>query len=53
MHKYNQIFGVDISKDVFDVMNSQGEHLQFENSSKGFNQLIKHLTKIVKFTLDF
>ena len=41
MHKYNQIFGVDISKDVFDVMSSQGKHLQFENSSKGFNQFTK------------
>jgi len=45
MYKYNQIFGMDISKDVFDVMSSEGKHLQFENSSKGFNQLTKHLTK--------
>jgi transposase len=45
MYKYNQIFGVDISKDVFDVMSSQGEHLLLENSSNGFNQLTKHLTK--------
>ncbi|WP_019671595.1 IS110 family RNA-guided transposase [Eudoraea adriatica] len=45
MFKYNQIFGVDISKDVFDVMSSQGKHFKFKNSSKGFNQLTKHLTK--------
>jgi transposase len=45
MPKYNQIFGVDISKDVFDVSSCDGSHFQFENTSKGFNELIKHLSK--------
>ena len=45
MHKINQIFGVDISKDVFDVVNSHGTHLQFENNAKGFKHFIKHLSK--------
>jgi transposase len=36
MYKYNEIFGVDISKDVFDVMNSKGDYYQFSNDLKGF-----------------
>jgi predicted TPR repeat methyltransferase len=35
MYKYTEIFGVDISKDVFDVMNSKGEYDQLSNDLKG------------------
>ncbi len=36
MNKNNQIYGVDISKGVFDVVNSTGEHFQFKNNVSGF-----------------
>ncbi|CAM3984869.1 MULTISPECIES: IS110 family transposase [Flavobacterium] len=36
MTKYKEIFGVDISKDVFDVYGSKSGHNQFENTLKGF-----------------
>jgi transposase len=45
MHKYNQIFGVDISKDVFDVVNSKGAYYQFSNDLIGFKAFAKKLTK--------
>jgi hypothetical protein len=37
MNKYKEIFGVDISKDVFDVYGSKSGHNQFKNDSFGFN----------------
>jgi transposase len=45
MNKYTEIYGVDISKDVFDVMNSKGAYMQYPNGSKGFGQLSKKLPK--------
>ena len=45
MHKYNEIFGVDISKDVFDIMNSKGDYDQFSNDLNGFKKFTKKLTK--------
>lgn len=36
-------FGIDISKDVFDVVDSEGVHFQFENSFKGFRSFLKML----------
>lgn len=36
-------FGIDISKDVFDVTNSQGCYFQLENTHKGFNKFLKLL----------
>jgi len=44
MTKNKQIYGVDISKDVFDVVDSNGKHLQFENDPKGFKALLKTLS---------
>ena len=38
-------FGIDISKDVFDVMDSKGAYFQFTNDKKGFNKFIKVLDK--------
>ena len=32
MNKYKEIFGVDISKDVFDVYGSKSGHNQFKNN---------------------
>lgn len=45
MHKYNEIFGVDISKDVFDVMSEKGAHYQFSNDVAGFKNFTKIITK--------
>jgi len=44
MNKSKQICGVDISKNVFDVADSQGNHSQFKNDGKGFNSFLKTLS---------
>ena len=44
MFKNTEIHGVDISKDVFDVANSEGKHLQFPNDSNGFKSFLKSLS---------
>lgn len=43
MNKDSKIHGVDISKDVFDVMCPNGHHHQFGNAPKGFKQYLKLL----------
>ena len=43
MNKYNKIYGVDISKDVFDVACSDGSHRQFTNTPKGFSSFLKSI----------
>lgn len=45
MNKYNEYFGVDISKDVFDVHGSDMGHKQFKNSAKGFVAFLKLIPK--------
>ncbi|MCL5247745.1 IS110 family transposase [Cellulophaga sp. 20_2_10] len=45
MNKYNETFGIDISKDVFDCYGSVQGHLQFKNTEAGFNKFLKTLTK--------
>ncbi len=45
MNKYNEIYGVDISKDVFDVSNTKATHSQFTNDTKGFKMFTKILDK--------
>ena len=44
MHKDRQFFGIDISKDTFDVYDSQGKHYVFKNQKTGFNQFLKLTT---------
>jgi transposase len=44
MRKDKTIFGIDISKTTFDVMDSDGKHSQFENNIKGFSKFLKLLT---------
>lgn len=39
MIKNTNYFGIDISKDVFDVMGSDGKHHQFKNDLSGFKKL--------------
>ncbi len=41
MNKYSKIYGVDISKDVFDVVCSDGAHHQFANIPQGFGSFLK------------
>ena len=43
MNKGINYFGIDISKDVFDVVNSAGIYWQFENNFKGFRKFLKEL----------
>lgn len=41
MNKYNETFGIDISKAVFDVHGSKTGHTQFKNSAEGFKAFLK------------
>lgn len=45
MNKYRETFGVDISKDVFDLHGSNSGHDKFKNDEKGFKCLLKILPK--------
>jgi transposase len=45
MNKDTEIYGVDISKDVFDVYSTKSGHNQFKNNAKGFRSLVKFLKK--------
>ncbi|WP_431167562.1 IS110 family transposase [Tenacibaculum halocynthiae] len=44
MYKDIKYFGIDISKSVFDVTDSDGNYYQFKNSFSGFNKFVKLLT---------
>ncbi|MFT7155745.1 MAG: transposase [Parvicella sp.] len=41
MNKYKETFGVDISKDVFDVHGSINGHTQYKNDAQGFKKFLK------------
>jgi len=43
MDKYTEIYGVDISKDVFDVYGQHLGHIQFKNDEKGFLSFTKKI----------
>jgi len=45
MNKYNETFGIDISKAVFDCYGSIHGHLQFKNDETGFKKFQKMLSK--------
>ncbi|MDC6367812.1 MULTISPECIES: IS110 family transposase [Flavobacteriaceae] len=45
MNKDSKTHGVDISKDVFDVVDSKGNHFQYPNTLKGFKAYFKFLGK--------
>lgn len=45
MNKYNETFGIDISKDVFDCYGSKQGHLQFKYTEEGFKKFYKTLSK--------
>lgn len=44
MNKCTEIYGVDISKDVFDVVTTQGIYKQYPNTSKGFKKFSNELS---------
>lgn len=52
MNKYKEIYGIDISKDVFDVYGSKSGHNQFKNEAKGFVSFKKHLPKGVLVVME-
>lgn len=43
MNESTNYFGIDISKDVFDVADDNGTHYQFLNSPKGFKKFVQLL----------
>lgn len=43
MNKDKKIYGIDISKDVFDLYNESSGHNQLKNDELGFKQLLKSL----------
>lgn len=43
MNKYKETFGVDISKDVFDVHGSKTGHDRYSNDEMGFKKYLKEL----------
>ena len=45
MNKDKEIYGIDVSKSVFDVYGRTTGHIQFKNDLKGFKVLVKHLSK--------
>lgn len=45
MNKDKEIYGIDISKDVFDVYSLSSGHFQLKNSDKGFRSLLRQLPK--------
>ena len=44
MSKIKEFFGIDISKDVFDVVDASEKHHQFKNDPSGFNEFSKLLS---------
>ena len=44
MNKYNETFGVDISKDVFDCFGSKSGHVQIIRMIKGIQEAIETIT---------
>ncbi|MFT4661974.1 MAG: transposase [Patiriisocius sp.] len=45
MKKDTNYYGIDISKDVFDVMDEKSVHNQFKNNHSGYKKFLKYLDK--------
>jgi transposase len=52
MNKYKETFGVDISKDVFDVHGSENGHDQYKNDESGFKKFLKELPSDCLVTME-
>ena len=52
MSKYSEIYGVDISKDVFDVYSGLNGHYQYPNNADGFKRLINRLDSDVLVVME-
>lgn len=52
MNKDKKIYGIDISKDVFDVYSIESGHAQFKNDEIGFKTLVKTLKKEVLVVME-
>ena len=52
MDKYTEIYGVDISKDVFDVYGLGNGHFQFNNDEEGLLSFLKSLPKGVLVVME-
>ncbi len=44
MYKNNEFIGIDVSKDTFDVWNTEFGHLCFSNNAKGFKAFLQQIT---------
>ena len=45
MSKIKEFFGIDISKDVFDVVDASNKHHQFKNDPSGYKEFSKLLSE--------
>jgi len=45
MNKGKEIYGIDVSKAVFDIYSTKTGHIRLKNESKGFKALLKILDK--------
>jgi transposase len=52
MNKYKETFGIDISKDVFDVYGNKSGHHQFKNDAQGFKVFSKMVTPNVLIVME-
>ena len=52
MSKYTEIYGVDISKAVFDVYSISKGHVQYENDAKGFKLFKSSILKGVLVVME-
>jgi transposase len=43
MDKFKKYYGIDISKDVFDVVDQDGKHSQYENNRKGYKSFVSSI----------
>lgn len=52
MSKYNQIIGVDVSKDTIDLFGEQVGHKKVDNNKKGFKETLKMYGTEVLFVME-
>ena len=45
MGKYTDYLGIDVYKNILDVMNNEEKHFQFSNDLKGFREFAKIISR--------